>query len=220
MGTVQNGPLRDQAYTALKKAIVTLEIPPGSYIVDAEICERIGLGRTPVREALFRLAGEGLVELHPKKGFLAPEITLRRSRELFEVRIALERLLASLVCGQITPQRLKDLRDLVGAMEQAASNGDFFTMTMTDMEFHIQLAHASGNSYLSEILSNVYNHSLRLWVVSFRQAKDLTQLARNHGKLLDALEEGLVERVEKAFVEHVEDGARRVVGYLTANLYG
>jgi DNA-binding GntR family transcriptional regulator len=181
--------LADQAYDAVEALIVTLELAPGSVFSEAELSERVGIGRTPLREALLRLTAERLVVSLPRRGMLVTDIDLADVQALLETRRVLERLVAEAAARRATPDQRAALAACAGAVAEAAEADDLTAFLQADRAGDELLEAASRNPYATGALSALHVHCRRLWV-RYRHDGDLGESASLHAGVLRAVAAG------------------------------
>ncbi|HZR92924.1 MAG TPA: GntR family transcriptional regulator [Gaiellaceae bacterium] len=201
----------DRAYYAIRELIVTLELPPGAVVREPELTERLGIGRTPVREALRRLAQERLIEVFPRRGMFVTKVDVRDLARLCEVRAALEPEAARLAAERATQDDLDELRALIGELA-AVRRRDPRALIDLDERIHRAIYHASHNPFLVETLEEYYAHALRIWMVALART-DLGTAVGGHREVLEAVVAGNATRAARLMREHVEsfEGAVRDV---------
>src|SRR5437763_1353605 len=128
--------LTERAYRELEEAIVTLRLPPGTIVSEALLSQRLGIGRTPIREALQRLARERLVVIMPRRGIVVAEVNLHAQMRLLEVRRELERLTARLAARRADPDQREQFRAIAAGMEDTARSNDDTAFMRRDREFN------------------------------------------------------------------------------------
>jgi DNA-binding GntR family transcriptional regulator len=192
------GSLTDRAYTDLEEKIVTLRLAPGSAVSEAELSGILGIGRTPIREALQRLAREGLVMILPRRGIVVSEINVGRQLRLLEVRRELERLIARSAARRATEAERGRLRELAGRFETAAQANDDVTFMRTDREFNSLCSEASHNEYAAGAMSLMHSLSRRFWYFHYKQAADMPLTAKLHADIARAIASGDADRAAKA----------------------
>jgi DNA-binding GntR family transcriptional regulator len=143
----EDGTLTDRAYRELEEMIVTLQLSPGTVLSEQALALRLKIGRTPIREALQRLARDGLVVIMPRRGIMVSEINLRLQLRLLEVRRELERLMASLAAERATPEEREEFAKLAEAMIGAAAKADDIAFMRLDQRFNILIATAARNEF-------------------------------------------------------------------------
>jgi len=168
---IKSPPLSEIAYQKIKEYIVTLKLGPGKQIDEAEMAGKLSIGRTPIREALFRLNAENLVEVLQGRGFYVPEITMSNLRDLFETMLILERSAVALAARRIQPDRIDNLRRLNSELRQAWHEENFLRVTLLNSQFHRTIYKAAENTFLISYLDNLQNQSQRLAYMCF--SKDL-----------------------------------------------
>lgn len=192
----------DRAYYAIRELIVTLELPPGAVVREPELTERLGIGRTPVREALRRLAQERLVEVFPRRGMFVTKVDVRDLARLCEVRVALEPEAARLAAERATQADLAELRALLGELD-GRRRRDPRALIDLDERIHRAIYHASHNPYLAETLEEYYAHALRIWMVALART-DIGAAVGGHHAVLEAVVRGDGARAARLMQEHVE----------------
>jgi DNA-binding GntR family transcriptional regulator len=205
--------LADQAYSALRQLIVSLELAPGSAITEPELTARLGIGRTPVREALRRLALERLVEVYPRRGMFVTTVDVRDLARLCEVRVVLEPEAARLAAERATRSDLDEINALLEELAVKRRRDDRLLIDL-DERIHRAIYRCSHNQLLEETLEWYYSHALRIWALALDRAPDLQGAVLEHHDLLDAVARGRGERAAalmRAHVEHFEDAMRDVL---------
>jgi GntR family transcriptional regulator, rspAB operon transcriptional repressor len=205
--------LADQAYHAIRTLIVTLELPPGSAISEPELVERLRIGRTPVREALRRLAQEKLVEVFPRRGMVVTTVDVRDLARLCEVRAVLEPEAARLAAERATTQDLVEIAGLIAEIENQRFRNDRLLIDL-DQRIHQAIYRASHNEFLAETLEGYYAHALRIWMLALDRTSELPGAVQEHHQLLEAIARGAGERaaeIMSAHVDHFEEAMREVL---------
>ncbi len=188
--TRQASSLADQAYSAIRGLIVTLELEPGALINERELIERIGIGRTPVREALRRLAQERLVEVFPRRGMFVTGVDVRELARLSEVRAVLEPEAARLAAERATDAERAELRELIA--EIGADLDDRGLMEL-DERIHRAVYRCSHNELLEDTLEQYYMLALRIWMIALDRQHELEDAVQEHRTLLEAIHDGDAE---------------------------
>jgi DNA-binding GntR family transcriptional regulator len=182
--------LTDEAYAALEERIVTLEMAPGSDVSEQALCQEIGLGRTPVREALQRLAREGLVAILPRKGIRVTETDASRQLLVLEVRRELERLLSRTAAVRAAREQRDALREIANGMGRAAETCDDRAFMRLDRAMNLLVMSAAHNEYAAGAMRLINGQSRRFWFQHYRQAADLPLCARLHASQARAIAAG------------------------------
>ena len=193
----------DRAYKRIKDMIVTLEMSPGTVIQEHLLKEKLELGRTPIREALKRLEAENLVIIKPRRGIFVADITITDLTQIYEVRIELETLCARLAAQRATPAFIKRMEALVDEY-RAIEASDLPALFAVDRQFHITLADATQNQFLSRELALFYNLSLRIWYLSLSSIQSIDIDVEAHPNILDAIKQQDTALAEERMREHIQ----------------
>jgi DNA-binding GntR family transcriptional regulator len=170
--------------------IVTLKLPPGAAVSEAELSQRLGVGRTPIREALQRLARERLVMILPRRGVMVSEINVKSQLRLLEVRRELERLIARSAARRATPPERERFREIARLFEKSAKVNDDVTFMRTDREFNELCVAATRNEFAAGAMSLMHSLSRRFWYIHYKQAADMPLTAKLHADIARAIASG------------------------------
>lgn len=196
--------LSDKAYQLIRHKIITLDLPPLSAIDEQALMENLQLGRTPIREALQRLAAEGLVFLAPRRGMFVADISLTDLQKVFELRMVLEGFCARLVAKRATAEQLDQMESLVKAIDQA-SNGDAKCLMDIDEQFHELLYQASDNEFLADSLRRLHALSFRIWHLVLDRLDDVQEAMEQHVAITHALRARDGQQAEKLLQHHIAE---------------
>jgi DNA-binding GntR family transcriptional regulator len=213
--TVKSETLTEQAYLRLEEMIVTLALAPGSVLSEQLLSSELGIGRTPIREALQRLAREGLVLVLPRRAIIVTETDPRRQLLVLEVRRELERLLARAGAERASEAERARFRRIADGMEAAASTSDDIAFMRLDRELNALLAEAAHNEYAARSMRALNGHSRRFWYLHYKAAADLPKCARLHAEEARAIAKGNAQRAMAAsdkLMDYVENFTRATVG--------
>jgi DNA-binding GntR family transcriptional regulator len=202
--------LSDQAYFRIRELIVSLKLPPGAILDERELMDRLGVGRTPVREALRALAREQLVEVYPRRGIAVTGIDLRDLASLAEVRLALETLAAGLAADRATAEDRAECAELLDELERAAGENDERALIELDQRIHRHVYRCAHNPHLERTLEEHYVLSLRIWFLALERVARLEDAVREHRELLTAIRAGERERAEDVMRRHVAGFERAI----------
>lgn len=191
-------PLTDRAYAALEERIVTLALKPGEFLSEHALAEQLGLGRTPIREALQRLAREGLVAVLPRRGILVTAIDPKQQLLVLEVRRELERLLARTGSERANDAQRVRFRAIADDMDDAAAANDDITFMRLDHELNRLLTEAAHNDYAAGAMRLINGQSRRFWYQHYKRAADLPHCARLHAEQGRAIASGNVDAAARA----------------------
>jgi DNA-binding GntR family transcriptional regulator len=205
--------LSDRAYHAIRDLIVSLELRPGSVINERELMERVGVGRTPTREALRRLAQERLVEVYPRRGMFVTSVEIRDLARLSEVRTVLESQAARLAAERATEQDRARLEALLAELD-GGDPGDERALIELDRRIHEQVYRCTHNQFLETTLEEYFTLALRIWFLALDRPVRLRDAVLEHRSLLEAIRDGDGARAEAIMRAHVlgfEEAMRRVL---------
>jgi DNA-binding GntR family transcriptional regulator len=178
--------------------IVTLKLAPGAVVSEVELSQRIGIGRTPIREALQRLARERLVNILPRRGIVVTEINVKSQLRLLEVRRELERLISRSAARRATDAEREGFRRLATSFEKSAKANDDVTFMRTDREFNTLQAAATHNEFAIGAMGLLHGLSRRFWYIHYKQAADMPLTAKLHADIARAIADQDEERAANA----------------------
>lgn len=190
--------LTDIAYEQLEEAIITLRIPPGSVVSELTLSEMLKIGRTPIREAIQRLAREHLLLVLPQRGLLIPEIDLKKQLKLLETRREVERLICKSAARRATPAERERFAQLRDDFMQASSTSDDVTFMRSDREFNELTLISARNEFAEGAMRLMHGLSRRFWYFHYKQTADLPEMARLHAAVADAIAKGNVAAAGEA----------------------
>ena len=168
-------PLRDVVFNTLRQAILTGELKPGERLMEIHLANRLGVSRTPIREAIRKLELEGLVTMIPRRGAEVAQITEKSMSYVLEVRRALDALCVELACERISDEDIRDLKDACDNFERAVRSKDAKKIAQADVELHNIIVKATGNSRLIQLINNL---SEQMYRYRYEYIKDASQHAR------------------------------------------
>ncbi len=195
--------LADQAYFAIRELIVTLELAPGAVVNERELTEQLEIGRTPVREALRRLAQEKLVEVYPRRGIFVTTVDVRDLGRLCEVRSVLEPEAARLAAERATELDLDVLGELLNELGSAKVRDDR-TLIDLDQRIHRTIYQCTHNHFLEATLEEYYALALRIWILALEETSELQAAVLSHRGLLEAVARGNGEVAAGIMRDHVQ----------------
>lgn len=196
--------LSEKAYHLIKKNITTLEMSPLSVVDEQSLQEELGLGRTPIREALHRLSAEGLIIVAPRRGMFVADISITDLAKIFEVRMAMEGFCAQLAARRITEKQVAEMEktlDLLNSITDANPE----TLMAIDEQFHSLLYQASDNAFLMDSLERLHSLSMRLWHMVVDRLGDLRETMEQHRAIMDALRAGDGDKAEDRIRQHINE---------------
>jgi len=198
-------PLRDVVFQTLRKAILTGELKPGERLMEIHLADKLGVSRTPIREAIRKLELEGLVTNLPRRGAMVAEISKEGLKDVLEVRRALDTFCAELACKRISEEEKTSLKEACKRFEEAVTTNDKTVIAKADVEFHDIIIGATGNERLVAMVNNLAEQIYRY---RFEYIKDESQHERRimeHRVLMDAILKGDIEGAKKAAGEHIDN---------------
>ncbi len=202
--------LADEAYFRIRDLIVSLELPPGSIVNERELMERLGLGRTPVREALRALAQEKLVEVFPRCGIFVSSVNARDLASLSEVRSVVEAHAARVAAERATEGERAEAVALIEELERAAGERDERSLIELDQRIHSHVYRCTHNPFLEATLNEYYVLTLRIWFLALDRVARLDDAVQEHRELMEAIRDADPARAEDAMRRHVAGFERAI----------
>jgi DNA-binding GntR family transcriptional regulator len=182
--------LTGRAYTEIEELIVTLQLAPGEAVSEQMLSERLRIGRTPIREALQRLARERLVRILPRRGVVVSAIDVAAQLRLLEVRRELERLVARGAARRASDAERERFAELARQFERAGRTGDDKTFMRIDREFNELCLAAVKNEFAAGAMGLMNSLSRRFWFHHYKQAADMPETAKLHADIARAIARG------------------------------
>ena len=203
----------ERAYVLIRDQIVTLKLAPGAVIEEAHLRQELGLGRTPIREALQRLAHENLVTFVPHRGTFVCDINLTDLHRLTEVRVEMEGYAARLAAERGSAGDRAAMEALMQELE-TIDESDAHTLIRLDQRIHRQVYRATRNPFLQAMLEESFNLSLRIWFLGLDRGVRLKEAVEEHRQLLDAIVSRDARKAEAVMRQHItgfEHAIRKVL---------
>lgn len=207
-------PLHLQAYERIKHLIITLKLRPGEYVNEAQVSEILGLGRTPIHQALNRLTLEGLVEVIPRKGIIVKSVSLNEVLEIIDVRLINEAYCSRLAASRATDADIRELNRILERASKVLPQADVELQMTLDREFHLTLSHAAKNRVLANLLTNLHDQSLRFWFISLREREHHLAVHKEHLAIAKAIEARNPDAAERAIRSHIESFRKNLITLL------
>ncbi|HIY00205.1 GntR family transcriptional regulator [Faecalicatena contorta] len=204
-------PLRDVVFNTLRQAILRGELKPGERLMEIQLANKLGVSRTPIREAIRKLELEGLVLMIPRKGAEVAEITEKSLRDVLEVRRALEELAVELVCEKITDEQIQDLKDAAEEFKESLKDGDITRIAEADVKFHDVIYMATDNQKLIQLLNNLREQMYRYRVEYLKRSDFHQQLIDEHEEIIETIESGQKDRAVQVVCQHVDNQVEAVM---------
>ena len=204
-------PLRDVVFNTLRQAILRGEMEPGERLMEIQLAEKLGVSRTPIREAIRKLELEGLVIMIPRKGAEVAHITEKDMRDVLEVRAALEELAATLACRNVTPERIEELKMANKRFEATIISKDVVAIVDADVNFHDIIYAMTDNQRLIQIINNLREQMYRYRFEYIKDANMREDLRREHREITDAIIKGECERAKAAISIHIDNQEENIL---------
>jgi len=206
----------EMAYREIRRQIFENELPAGFQITEQDLAAKLKVSRTPTREALLRLEGEGLVEIWPRHGMRVKRVSVEDVKEIYEILTALESTAAALAAKRKPPaSQIAALRACIKDMDAALKKGDLKKWALADERFHRLLTEASGNSRFVEIVDTYFGQSHRLRMMTLGLRPKPTNSNRDHEAVVKAIAKGDAEAAQRIHRDHREKSAAMLIGLLT-----
>lgn len=207
-------PLRDVVFNTLRQAILTGELKPGERLMEIHLANKLGVSRTPIREAIRKLELEGLVTMIPRRGAEVAQITEKSMNDVLEVRRALDALCVELACERITQEDTERLRLACEAFEAAVRTGDIKKIARADVELHDIIVQATGNQRLVQLINNL---SEQMYRYRFEYIKDSTQHQRlidEHRMIYESIVKKDKEAASQAAHVHIDNQKKAIIAQI------
>ena len=204
-------PLRDVVFYTLRQSILPGELKPGERLMEIHLADKLGVSRTPVREAIRRLELEGLVTMFPRRGAEVAQITEKSMNDVLEVRRTLDALCAELACDRITEDGLEALRHACEHFEQCVSTGDAKKIAQADVALHDIIVEATGNQRLIQLVNNL---SEQMYRYRFEYIKDSSQhetLVREHRIIYQSIVDKDKDTAAAAAKTHIDNQKKAII---------
>lgn len=196
-------PLRDVVFNTLRQAILKGELKPGERLMEIQLADRLGVSRTPIREAIRKLELEGLVVMIPRKGAEVAKITEKDLKNVLEVRCALEELAVELACEKIDTAQIDELKSCMKEFKELLGKNDVTALAEKDEHFHDIIFEATNNDRLVQILNNLREQMYRYRVEYLKDSNAHGMLITEHEAIIKYLEDRNVAEVKKVINAHI-----------------
>ena len=210
-------PLRDVVFQTLRQAILRGELKPGERLMEVRLAKKLGVSRTPIREAIRKLELEGLVLMIPRRGAEVAEITEKSMRDVLEVRRALEVLAVSLSCDRISGEQIEALKEAAEEFDRSLTSDDVTRTAEADVHVHDIIYRSTDNQRLIQLLSNLGEQMYRYRVEYLKHREFHPQISREHKELISYLEAGQKGQAEEKIAVHIDKQAQAVLETIRRN---
>ncbi len=210
-------PLRDVVFNTLRDAILRGDLEPGERLMEIALANRLGVSRTPIREAIRKLELEGLVVMIPRRGAQVASITQKDLQDVLEVRTSLEELAVRLACERILPEQLDQMREALKTFETALKGTDVAVIARADVDFHDVIFSATENARLVQILNNLREQMYRYRLEYLKDFSSHERLLQEHKELLAAIEAHDQENAARIIRTHIYNQEINVIRHIRQN---
>lgn len=204
-------PLRDVVFNTLRKAILTGELKPGERLMEIHLANRLGVSRTPIREAIHKLELEGLVIMIPRRGAEVAQITEKSLKDVLEVRRALDALCVELACDRITPEEEERLKQACDEFERATETKDATTIAAADVALHDIIVQATGNKRLIQLINNLSEQMYRYRFEYIKDENRHDNLIEEHRMIYESIIRRDKEKAAAAAKLHIDNQERSII---------
>lgn len=204
-------PLRDVVFNTLRQSILTGELKPGERLMEIHLADKLGVSRTPIREAIRKLELEGLVTMIPRRGAEVAQITEKNLREVLEVRRALDALAVELACERISGEDLQRLKQACDHFEEETKRGNANQVARADVAFHDIILAASGNDKLVQMIGNFSQQMYRYRLEYVKDESHYEQLIAEHRRIYEAIRDQDPENGANAIKLHIDNQEKAVI---------
>lgn len=198
-------PLREVVFNTLREAILKGDLEPGEALMEVKLANKLGVSRTPIREAIRKLELEGLVVMTPRRSAQVASITKEDLTDVLEVRRVLESLAIELCCKNRTSEDIVLLKENLNQFRECIRKNDLIQIAVTDVQFHEVIYQTTGNKRLNQILYNLREQMYRYRLEYIKDRQTRNQLAIEHQEIIDAIEARDVERAKAAMALHINN---------------
>jgi len=208
-------PLREVVFNSIRGAIISGVLKPGERLMEVQRAEKMGVSRTPIREAIRKLELEGLVVMIARKGAYVADLSIKNITDVLEVRAVLEGLASGLAALRMTDEEIKDLELTARHFEQAMNSNDVEGVIQTDIEFHEKIFKATRNEKLLQLTNSLMEQVQRFRVMYLNKAIKSTNLIKEHYKIVEAISRRnreMAENIAKIHIQNAEKDMMRLLG--------
>lgn len=204
-------PLRDVVFNTLRRAILTGELKPGERLMEIHLANRLGVSRTPIREAIRKLELEGLVIMIPRRGAEVAQITEKGLKDVLEVRRALDALCVELACDRISDEEEQQLKLACDKFEQATETKDATVIARADVELHDIIVRATGNQRLIQLINNLSEQMYRYRFEYIKDENRHDNLIEEHRMIYESIARRDKEKAAEAARLHIDNQEKSII---------
>lgn len=207
-------PLRDVVFNTLRKAILTGQLRPGERLMEVHLANKLGVSRTPIREAIRKLELEGLVIMIPRRGAEVAQITEKSLKDVLEVRRTLDVLSVELACERISEEEMEQLMIACEEFEKATKGKDASEIAKADVRLHDIIVDATGNQRLKQLVNNLSEQMYRYRFVYIKDESQHEKLIAEHREIYEGILTGDKERASRAAGIHIDNQERSIISQI------
>ncbi len=207
-------PLRDVVFKKLRAEILLGKLKPGERLMEIHLAQRLGVSRTPIREAIRKLELEGLVTMIPRRGAEVAQISEKNLKDVLEVRLALETLAVRLACQRMDQQVLGELRQACDHFAKVTANKDMAEITRADVALHDVIIRSTGNRKLEQMISNLSEQMYRYRFEYIKDTSYHTLLIEEHERIYESIAKRDPDMAEKEITNHIENQLQTIMEHL------
>ncbi|MBP3458799.1 MAG: GntR family transcriptional regulator [Lachnospiraceae bacterium] len=210
-------PLRDVVFNTLRQAILTGELKPGERLMEIHLADRLGVSRTPIREAIRKLELEGLVVMIPRKGAQVAKITEKNLKDVLEVRRALDMLAVKLACQRMNEEDKKELKKACDEFAGVIKKSNTKDITEADVHFHDIILKSTNNDRLIQLVNNLAEQMYRYRLEYIKDSAYHNRLVQEHEAIYNAIINKEEEKAAQAVVVHIDNQEKTIIEHLHLN---
>lgn len=204
-------PLREVVFESVRGAIISGVLKPGERLMEVQLAEKLGVSRTPIREAIRKLELEGLVVMIPRKGAYVADLSIKDITDVLEIRTALEGLASGLAALRITDEEIEELELIAMQFHQAILAEDFDRILQGDIKFHDTIFKATRNEKLLQINNNLREQVQRFRIMYINQSNKSKEIAKEHFEIAEAISRRNIDMAEKIAKKHIENAEKYIL---------
>ena len=204
-------PLRELVFTTLRQAILKGEIQPGERLMEIQLADKMGVSRTPIREAIRKLANEGLVTMIPRRGAIVAGISEKMLMDVLQIRMTLEKMAYECAFKYITDEQLSELKETEKNFEEAIKDDNLLKIAEYDEKFHFIIYDAAQNDKLKEILTGLRENMYRYRMEHAKDTASRQQLIKEHNRMIETLIKRDAVEGLKVVEEHIKNQERVIL---------
>lgn len=210
-------PLRDVIFDTIREAIIAGELKPGERLMEVQLAEKMGVSRTPVREAIRKLELEGLVDMVPRKGAHVAELSIKDIMDVLEVRSSLDGLASSLSAERITEEEIKELKHIYGQFVNYVEKENLQGSIKKDVEFHDVIYRSSRNEKLIQIANNLREQVHRFRIIYLKGYSSPKEIIKEHQDIIDAISSRDTLTAQKLAEDHIRKQEEAIIKAVRKN---